>query len=177
MWDVKGFDLLIKAWGAIAEDHPDWKLRIAGTGNKQSVDFLKNLAVSNNVQDRIDFLGFRDDVISLYKESEVFVLSSRYEGFGMVLIEAMSQGCACVACDYKGRQAEIITSENQGLLCETDDERSLSASLDKMLSDDAYRKQCQRNAIEQSNNFSINKTIDRWYGIFDSIGLGYNTHE
>ena len=171
VWEVKGFDLLIKAWAIIAEFHPGWKLRIAGDGNKQSFDFLKSLAISNNVQERIEFLGFRDDVASLYKESEVFVLSSRYEGFGMVLIEAMSQGCACVACDYKGRQAEIITSEDQGLLCKTDDEIALSDSLEKMLSDDIYRKKCQRNAIEQSKNFSVNKTIERWYGVFDSIGI------
>lgn len=171
VWEVKGFDLLIKAWGKIAEYHPDWKLRIAGSGSKQSSDFLENLAISNNVQNSVELLGFRDDVISLYKESEVFVLSSRYEGFGMVLIEAMSQGCACVACDYKGRQAEIITSEDQGLLCKSDDVKALSDSLDKMLTDESYRKTCQINAIEQSKNFSINKTIERWYSVFDSIGI------
>ena len=171
VWEVKGFDLLIKAWGKIAEYHPDWKLRIAGSGSKQSSDYIENLAISNNVQNSVELLGFRDDVISLYKESEVFVLSSRYEGFGMVLIEAMSQGCACVACDYKGRQAEIITSEDQGLLCKSDDVKALSDSLDKMLTDDSYRKTCQINAIEQSKNFSINKTIERWYSVFDSIGI------
>lgn len=171
VWEVKGFDLLIKAWGKIAEYHPDWKLRIAGSGSKQSSVFLENLAISNNVQNSVELLGFRDDVISLYKESEVFVLSSRYEGFGMVLIEAMSQGCACVACDYKGRQAEIITSEDQGLLCKTDDVKALSDSMDKMLTDESYRKTCQINAIEQSKNFSISKTIERWYSVFDSIGI------
>ena len=59
----------------------------------------------------IEFLGFQKDMESLYKKSEIFVLSSRYEGFGLVLIEAMSQGCAPVACDYKGRQREILCPE------------------------------------------------------------------
>ncbi len=61
----------------------------------------------------IEFLGFQKDMESLYKKSEIFVLSSRYEGFGLVLIEAMSQGCAPVACDYKGRQGEILKETHQ----------------------------------------------------------------
>ena len=50
----------------------------------------------------------------LYQDASIFVLSSRYEGFGLVLIEAMSQGCACIACDYKGRQREIMCPEGHG---------------------------------------------------------------
>ena len=85
-----------------------WRLQIAGTGSEESLQYLKQLCKENGVEDTVDFLGFRTDIEELYKQSEIFVLSSRYEGFGLVLIEAMSQGCACVACDYKGRQKEII---------------------------------------------------------------------
>ena len=65
------------------------------------------------MEDSVEFLGFKKDVEKLYQDASIFVLSSRYEGFGLVLIEAMSQGCACIACDYKGRQREII-APNEG---------------------------------------------------------------
>lgn len=86
-----------------------WRLQIAGKYDYvKSFDYLKGLCKEYGVEDSVDFLGFRTDIEELYEQSEIFVLSSRYEGFGLVLIEAMSQGCACVACDYKGRQREII---------------------------------------------------------------------
>lgn len=114
-WHVKGFDVLIRAWARIVSSFKflvstdGWKLQIAGTGSEESLNYLKQLCKENGVEDSVEFLGFRKDVEKLYQESSIFVLSSRYEGFGLVLIEAMSQGCACVACDYKGRQREIIS--------------------------------------------------------------------
>ncbi len=114
-WYVKGFDVLIRAWGKIVDslklrvESEGWKLQIAGTGSEESLNYLKQLCKENKVEDSVEFMGFRNDVEKLYQDASVFVLSSRYEGFGLVLIEAMSQGCACIACDYKGRQREIIS--------------------------------------------------------------------
>ena len=127
-WHYKGFDVLIKSFAKllngskVAEPRSKfkgndiafkireegWKLQIAGTGSEESLNYLKRLCKENGVEDSVEFLGFRKDVEKLYQDASIFVLSSRYEGFGLVLIEAMSQGCACVACDYKGRQREII---------------------------------------------------------------------
>ncbi len=128
-WHYKGFDVLIKSFSKllngskVAEPRSKfksndiafkireegWKLQLAGTGSEKNLNYLKQLCKENDVEDSVEFLGFRKDVKKLYQEASVFVLSSRYEGFGLVLIEAMSQGCACIACDYKGRQREIIS--------------------------------------------------------------------
>ena len=171
VWDVKGFDLLIKAWSKIASKHTEWILRIAGSGSERAKEQLNKMVQENQIIDRIDFLGFRNDVVDLYKESEIFVLSSRYEGFGMVLVEAMSQGCACVACDYKGRQKEIITNESEGLICNADDAEALSQALDLMIKDEKYRKQCQINSLKRAAFFSVSNTIQRWDSIFEKIGI------
>ena len=115
-WHYKGFDVLIKAWEKIVKSEElivnryGWKLQIAGTGSEKSLNFLKGLCIENGVEDSVEFLGFQKDIEKLYQKASIFVLSSRYEGFGLVLIEAMSQGCACIACDYKGRQKEILRS-------------------------------------------------------------------
>ena len=128
---------------------------------------------------RIEFLGFRKDIEDLYKKSEIFVLSSRYEGFGLVLIEAMSQGCAPVACDYKGRQREILNPSSalpegegepnrkieiteNGILCEPEDVEALAMALDKMIKEKEYRRIVQKNVVERSKFYDMEHTIDRW---------------
>lgn len=182
-WYTKGFDVLIKAWGTMLrneeakaqsgdseiEELKEWKLKIAGRGNENSITYLKKLCKDYGVEDSVEFLGFVSDMKSLYEKASVFVLSSRYEGFGMVLIEAMSQGCACIACDYKGRQREIIQNESQGLCCEPDNVDVLVNTLQRMIFDDNYRESVRPNAIERSKFYSINNVVDRWESLFNKI--------
>ena len=118
VWKVKGFDLLIEAWAQIADRYPEWILEIAGEGTEKSRNDLLEIAKNNKVENRIRFLGFRKDIDAVMRESSIFVLSSRIEGFGMVLIEAMSQGCACISFDDGGRQREIIRSDEEGIIVE-----------------------------------------------------------
>ena len=141
----------------------EWRLQIAGVWrNPKAKEFLGDLARENGVFDKIDYLGFVDDMKSLYQDASVFVLSSRYEGFGLVLIEAMSQGCACVACDYNGRQSEIITTKEEGLICKVDDVKNLALSIKKMIEDEQYRSIVQKNAITRSHYYNMNNTMERW---------------
>ena len=195
-WHVKGFDVLIKSWKKIQvfngsddenENLNGWWLKIAGDGKKESFEYLMNLlpdgewknlndddndnksAVWRSEKYRIEFLGFKKVIEELYKKSSVFVLSSRYEGFGLVLIEAMSQGCACVACDYKGRQREIIQDDNQGLCCEPDNVEALAEAIKKMIDDNEYREGIRENAIERSKYYSLENTIKRWEAILNIV--------
>lgn len=166
-WKCKGFDLLLKAWSQISRKFPDWKLNIAGGGD---VKPLKTMAQELAIESRVNFLGFVD-ILSEFQKSDVFVLSSRYEGFGMVLVEAMSQGCACIACDYKGRQKEIIENEEQGLICAPNDAVLLAQALERMLEDENYRKECQKYALERSKDFALPKIMERWNEIFKDLGI------
>ena len=109
------------------------------------------------------------DFLKLYQKASIFVLSSRYEGFGLVLIEAMSQGCACIACDYKGRQREIIQNDSQGLCCEPDDVDALAEAMRKMMTDDQYRESVRKNAVERSKYYSLENTIQRWEKLLDKV--------
>ena len=209
-WYVKGFDVLIKSFAKllngskVAEPRSKfksndiafkikeegWKLQIAGTGSEESLNYLKQLCRENGVEDFVEFLGFRKDVEKLYQEASIYVLSSRYEGFGLVLVEAMSQGCACVACDYKGRQREIIAplekreqgskfnvqSSNRkfevcdnGILCEPDNVDALADAMAKMITDDEYRESVRKNAIERSKYYSIDNIIDRWESLLKQV--------
>ena len=179
-WLVKGFDVLIRAWAQVIKSNKTansrfkvqsekWKLQIAGTGNEKSLNYLKQLCKENDVEDSVEFLGFQKDIEKLYQEASIFVLSSRYEGFGLVLIEAMSQGCACVACDYKGRQREIIQNVSQGLCCEPDDVKALAEALRRMMTDDEYRESVRKNAAERSKHYLIENVISQWNCLFTQI--------
>lgn len=171
-WHYKGFDVLIRSYAQSramlkkndngVDSVSDWRLQIAGTGSEESLSYLKELCREQGVEDRVDFLGFREDIEMLYRQAEIFVLSSRYEGFGMVLVEAMSQGCACVACDYKGRQREIIQDDTQGLCCEPDNVDALAQAMLRMMEDEDYRRTVQKNAVERSRYYELSNVAERW---------------
>lgn len=161
-WHCKGFDILLKAWGTIAKQYPDWTLEIAGDGGKVDLELLQKIVRKSEVENQVKFLGYQKNIVDRYKQSAIFVLSSRYEGFGLVLIEAMSQGCACVACDFKGRQREIIRNDSEGLVCVPNDVDALALAIKKMIDDDMYRQKVQKAAIERSKYYAMDKTIRRW---------------
>lgn len=168
-WHCKGFDILLKAWGTIAKQYPDWTLEIAGEGKKEDLELLQNIVRKSNVENQVKFLGYQKNIVDRYKQSAIFVLSSRYEGFGLVLIEAMSQGCACVACDFKGRQREIIRNDSEGLICVPNDVDALALAIKKMIDDDVYRQKVQQAAIERSKYYTIDKTIKRWEELLKKV--------
>lgn len=170
-WKCKGFDVLIKSWSKIADNYPNWILRIAGRGKDNDLRFLQELASFEGADKQIEFVGFRKDIVELYKEAEIFVLSSRCEGFGMALIEAMSQGCACVVCDYRGRQMEII-DKSAGIICPTDDENALAGCIRQVIDHDGLRKDLQEQAIKRSHYYDLDKTMNRWLDILDHLGIG-----
>ena len=170
-WQCKGLDLLIKAWGKEAINFPEWKLQIAGGDRNNSQSYLQSIADSFQLGKQIEFLGFQRNMLPIYQRASVFVLSSRYEGFGMALTEAMSQGCACIACDYKGRQKEIMPQDNQGILCPIDDIEALADAIHKMLSDKEFRKTIQLNGIERSKHYQLGNIMEYWKEIFNKINI------
>lgn len=132
---------------------------------------LNKIVSENEISSQVEFLGFRENLLENYKKSSIFVLSSRYEGFGLVLIEAMSQGCACIACDYKGRQREIIRNEMEGMLCSTNNVEEITLALKKLLDDDEYRIALQQNAIKRAKFYSVSNIILLWEKYIESIIL------
>lgn len=168
-WHYKGFDLLIQAWGKISNRYPDWRVQIVGDGNKKSFEYLKKICKENEVESSVEFAGQHTNIVPFYQKAEIFVLSSRYEGFGLVLIEAMSQGCGCVACDYNGRQSDILTDKEEGLLCKCNDVPSLAETLSNMIDDDDARKKYQRNAIARSAYFEQNNIAERWEEFINKV--------
>jgi glycosyltransferase involved in cell wall biosynthesis len=87
----------------------------------------------------------------------------------MVLIEAMSQGAACIACDYKGRQREIIQDDSQGLCVECENEEALASALSRMIEDEGYRRQVQENGWKRSHDFTPDKIGENWMRLLGDL--------
>jgi len=170
-WLYKGFDNLIKAWAQVAHDVSGWKLQIVGSSTKGGQGYLETICQDYGVTDSVEFPDYQSDIQPYYQRASIFVLSSRYEGFGLVLIEAMSQGCACVACDYKGRQSEIVTNGVDGVTCEPDNVDALASAIKALIADDEFRTELQVNAIRRASDFSVEHIMDRWEQIFEKCGL------
>ena len=168
-WRYKGWDTLIFSWARIAEKFPDWKIIIAGTGADSSKQYLLQLMREKHVENRIEFMGHCKNMQELYRKVPIFFLSSRSEGMPMVVLEAMSQGCACVATDFKGRTKEIIKSDDFGILCQPEDDAALAAGLEKMISNEEYRNQVQMNSIERSKDFLVPRIIQEWETLITSL--------
>lgn len=165
-WHYKGFDLLLNAWNKVGRNYSDWKLKIVGHGKPETVSYLRSLV---DGIENVEILPFTKNIQEEYQNSAVFVLSSRYEGFGLVLAEAMSQGCACIACNYGGRQTEIVTDGVNGLLCNVDDEEMLTSKLELILKDASLRTQLQHNALRALDKFSRKVVVDRWIELLTKI--------
>ena len=163
---LKGFDVLLRAFAQL-KGFSDWKLVIAGSGPEELR--LKDLAAALSLEDRTVFLGRVGNLHHWYEVSDVYVLSSRYEGFSNTLVEAMSYGLAIVSTDCKVGPREIVRHGVDGLLVPTDSTASLREALSKLMSDEALRKRLSKNALAARNRFSLEKISRKWESLFSSL--------
>lgn len=170
-WHYKGWDILIKTAHEIKDflKENGWQIVVAGNGTEDTRKMLMEMCKEHEVENVVNFIGYQKDMLSLYGKASVFLLSSRSEGLPMVLLEAMSQGCACVATDFKGRTREIITSEQEGLLAHPEDYNQLSLHLKDLITDNYRRKMIQKNAVERSKYYNLDHVVDMWENLFKSI--------
>ena len=152
-WHIKGFDLLIEAWAKIAPLYPNWKLQFIGANNDY---YISNLAKSYRLEKQVDFLGWTDEINKILQTKSIYVLSSRREGFPCSLIEAMSQGCACLAFNCKTGPNEIITDGKSGLLALNGEIDDLANKLEKLINDEQLRHRLSAGAIEEVKQFDKN---------------------
>ena len=154
----KNFDTLIDAFSKIKDQN--LHLVILGEGKEKNnlIKIIKN----KNLSDRIHLIGRTDDVWPWYRYAECFVLTSIFEPFGLVIIEAMSQGCPVVAfdCDYGPR--EIITHGVNGLLVKVNDVKTLTNSITTLLHDDVLSKELIHNGLIRSSEFKAKALSLQW---------------
>ena len=162
----KGIDLLIEAWKIVNEKHPDWILNIYGTGDKTAYE---NLALKYNLTDSINFYHETKDIIKKYSENSVYVLSSRYEGLPLVIIEAMFMGLPCVAFTCPCGPRDIIHHGEDGILCNNGDVYQLAEGICQLIENESLRKTMSNNAIKNIQRYNIDIIMQKWDTLFKEI--------
>lgn len=164
----KGFDNLIELIAPVLKENPDWTLKIAGSG-EEGLKYLTQLAVEKNILNKIVFTGFVENISKLMNESSIFILSSRYEGLPMVLLEAMSQGMACIAYNCLTGPSDIIENDKNGLLIENQNIIKMQQGLRDLISNDQLRNKVSNEGIKSLNKFNIDTITARYEALIDEI--------
>ncbi|WP_125282424.1 glycosyltransferase family 4 protein [Escherichia albertii] len=162
----KGFDILIKSFAEIDYSvRKEWIMDIYGDGNERTA--LQKLIHDLNIEDCVNLLGNSRDLMNTYAEYDFFVLSSRFEGFGMVLLEAMSCGLPCIAIDCPTGPREILDGGKYGILC--DSQSNLGESIASLIVNKELRTMLSGKSILRSHDYNIQIISEKWHGLFESL--------
>lgn len=165
----KGFDRLIQAWELVQHTgkFTDWKLDIYGQGEWQ--EMLQQMIDKAELQNTVCLNRPTKQIGEEYVKSDMLVMSSNYEGFPMVMIEAMACGLPVVSFDYKCGPKDIIQSGINGLLVPNGDIQALADAMMKVMEDEAYRKMLSLNARKVVDTYSEQAVMAQWIRLFTSI--------
>jgi glycosyltransferase involved in cell wall biosynthesis len=159
----KGIDMMIQTWKFVAEKHPDWTLKVYGAGDRTSYQKLVDEA---GIGGSVCLEGPTPDIEAKYLESSIFVLSSRHEGFGMVLIEAMACGLPVVSFTCPCGPRDIVTEGKDGFLVDLGDVKALAEKICVLIEDEALRKEMGVNARMNIDRFDLDKIAQQWENVF-----------
>ena len=165
----KGFDLLLRAWREVVRELPEARLRIVGEGPLGAA--LARLAIELGVASSVVWTAPTDRVETLYREAAVFVLSSRYEGMPLALLEAQALGVPAVAFDCPTGPREIVSAET-GVIVPAEDVAALAQAMVRLLRDPDLRARMASAAIARSRAvFSRERQLDAWAALIDEVAL------
>lgn len=162
----KGFDLLLKVWSLVEKKHPDWRLDIFGDGDKTQYEQQRcDLAIDIN---RCGLHGRTEDVESEYVNSSILVCSSRFEGFGLVMVEALACGLPVVSFNCPWGPRNIVKHGEDGLLVESGNAEALADSLSRLMVDESLRCTMSQAGMENVKRFNMEQLADRWRTLFEN---------
>lgn len=163
----KGFDLLIRAFRSVADAHPDWELRIFGTGKERAS--LERLIATKALGTSVRLMGRTDDVGKELAGASIFALSSRFEGLPMVLLEAMSVGLPAVSFDCPRGPRDVISDGTNGFLVPEGDVRSFAARLCQLIEHPEGRASMGAAARHRSRSYALDRVGPRWEELIDGL--------
>ena len=166
----KRFDLLIDAFAVFARAHPEWSLRIRGSGSKEAE--LRSKRAAYGLEDNVQILPPTQNVAEEYAGASMYVISSEYEGFPMTLVEAMAAGLPCVSFDCPEGPSEIIEDGHNGFLVPLYDVAALAERMGRLTDDASLRRQMGAEARQDIRRYDIGSIIERWSTVLHALGDG-----
>lgn len=162
----KGYDLLLRAWKIVQNKLPEWKLIIVGEGQQR--EELQDLCNELSLV-RAELVGHSDNVGEYYKNASCYVMSSRYEGFPMVILEAQSYGLPVISFDCKTGPKDLITQEKNGYLVEEENIHQLAEYMIKFANEPKQALEMSRSAVEYVKQYTIEPIIEQWIDLINRV--------
>jgi glycosyltransferase involved in cell wall biosynthesis len=163
----KRFDRLLRVFSQLRKERDNLYMIILGKG--ALIHQLKELASSLDVADYVDFAGFQSNPFTWISRSDIFVLSSDYEGFPMVLLECMACGTPIVSTDCPSGPAELITHGKSGLLVPPEDEDALVREISTLLDDHELRDEFVREGRKTAVEYKTERIIEQYEKLFSDL--------
>jgi glycosyltransferase involved in cell wall biosynthesis len=163
----KGFDLLVRAFAECCRERPEWRLTIIGEGEERGE--LEALAKQLGVASRVRFPGRVALPAPVLRRADLFVLSSRYEGFPNALLEAMAVGLPVIATDCPSGPAHIVRNGVDGILVPTEDVGALAAAIAALMDDEVRRKLLGDRATSVTRLFGVERIMETWESLLHQI--------
>lgn len=170
----KGYDMLLESWRMVQNAHPDWTLHIYGSQDGSVGDYeqLKDQIQQQHITN-VNLHQSTNDVYSCYAKSDFYVMSSRYESFGLVLIEAMSCGLPVISFDCKYGPQSIIRNGRTGVLVSPNDTKEMATVICLMIENIETRQQMTVSARLESKNYTSEKIMPIWYEFYESLATSH----
>ena len=162
----KAFDKLIRIWSQIENQNPDWNLYIIGDG--ELFDYNKSLANEIGLK-KVSFIPFQKNIQEYYKQASLYLMTSLYEAFPMVLIEAQTHGCVCISYNCETGPAEIINDGINGCLVEYDNSKMFVEKFHMLANNAELMKDMAKNAIHDAERFSPNAIMPKWLNLINKF--------
>jgi glycosyltransferase involved in cell wall biosynthesis len=163
----KGFDLLIEGFASQQQFHGEWELVILGEGSERSR--LEALIRDRGLEHRVTLAGVAGNVSDWYASADLFVLSSRFEGFPNVLLEAMAHGLPVIAFDCMTGPRELLEGGQHGILVPAEDVAALSSAMQTMFADASTRSDFAERAQQAARKYSVESVSAQWLELLQHL--------
>lgn len=163
----KGFDRLVDVAELVLKKHTDWQWLVFGEGEDRVM--LEQAISEKRLENNLKLMGNVSDIDYRYKESAMFVMTSRFEGLPMTLLEAKYYNLPIVSFDIKTGPRECIIEGVNGYLVEEADNQSLADRINELIEDDEKRRSFSEHALDETEKFDIKNIIKQWNSLFELL--------
>lgn len=168
-WHLKGFDLLFKAFSQITKRDSEWRIKIAGKIEPNSLSYLQKMIEKLGIEKDVEFLDFCPNIKEVMRKASIYALTSRIEGFSLSLVEAISQGCACIAFDSYGVISEVTDGGKGVIIIKDGDTDAYSKNLFRLMSDEQLREKIVEDGDSIIDKYKLENIVDQWVELFNTL--------